>query len=237
VRVEVLDGPEGLALRGAEVFAEAARAKGREGCFRVVLAGGRTPRRMYELLGEEPFLSGVPWDAVEAYFGDERCVGPDEPGSNYGMARQALLWKVGAREHRIRAERGAREAALEYEGVVRDATEDGARPFDLVLLGMGADGHTASLFPGAGGADAPGDADGRFVREVYVEGLAAWRVTLTYRALACARRVIFMVAGAEKAGAVRTVLASGGGGLPASRVRPVGGDILWLLDRAAAGRL
>ena len=118
------------------------------GRFSLALAGGSTPKRLYELLAEPPFRDGIPWDAVEIFFGDERSVPPEHPDSNYGMAHRALLSKVPVAAHRMVAESGEADA---YERLVRERVaekRDGIPAFDLILLGMGKDGHTASLFPG-----------------------------------------------------------------------------------------
>jgi 6-phosphogluconolactonase len=232
-RVEIAPDPEALARRAAaEIAGRAAAARGR---FAVALAGGSTPRRTYELLAGSPHRQAVPWGQVEIFFGDERCVPPDDPASNHRMAREALLDRVPippARIHRIRGEApDAAAAAAEYEAVLRAALGAGAR-LDLVLLGMGQDGHVASLFPGS---EALAET-GRLVRAVLSPAPPVRRITLTLPALDAAAAALFLVAGAEKAERVAEVLSGRGPDLPAARVRPAG-ETLWLLDAAAASRL
>ena len=168
--------------------------------------------------------------------GDERAVPPDHPESNYGMARETLLAHVSiptGNVHRIRGEEGARAAARDYEDVLR-AFFGAAPRLDLGLLGMGADGHAASLFPGGRGLDDPS----RWVVPEVPPAPGVERITLTLRALAAASRVVFLVAGASKAPALARVLGGGpdAAALPAARVHPSAGSVLWLVDRAAALR-
>jgi 6-phosphogluconolactonase len=201
----------------------------------VALAGGSTPRGVYRLLADEPFRSRVPWDRIECFWGDERHVPPDHPDSNYRMAADTLLSKVPVSPrniHRMPGEtRDAAQAAREYEEELR-ASFHGMPRFDLILLGLGADGHTASLFPGT-----PALAEhGRWCVATWVSRLSAYRLTLTFPVLNATRVVAFVVSGAEKAGIVRAVL-RGAGDLPARRVQPMDGELWWMLDRAAAGEL
>src|SRR6266704_7173351 len=236
--VTVLPDPDALADAAARLIAEAAadaiEARGR---FMWALAGGETPRATYARLALPPFRERVDWRRVWVFFGDERAVPPDHPDSNYRMAHETLLGKVpipAAQVLRIRGEAEDLEvAAAEYAGALVTAfgTRRGELPrFDLVLLGMGVDGHTASLFPGS-----------PVLREVFrtvaaVHVAAAQipqRLTLTFPVLNAAARVVFLVTGPEKAKIVRTVL-SEHGGLPAALVRPTDGELIWLTDRAAA---
>ena len=209
----------------------------------VALAGGSTPRHVYRLLAEDPPLSSrVPWRKIQFFWGDERHVPPDNDQSNYRMASEELLAKVPVRSecvHRVRAENAdAAAAALEYEHEVRTtlATKTREIPrFDLILLGMGPDGHTASLFPGT-------DALAERVRLVVANWVAtfqAHRITMTLPLLNAAASVVFLVAGADKAEIVREVLRGGAStsGYPAQLVRPRDGRLTWLLDRAAAQHL
>jgi 6-phosphogluconolactonase len=187
-----------------------------EGARTLVLAGGSTPRRCYELLAGMP----VTWGRVTILFGDERCVPPDHPDSNYWMARLSLIDSVfPASVHRMPAELGPAEGARLYDPVVGSL-----QPLDLVLLGIGPDGHTASLFPGHPALEAEGWVVG-------VEGAPKpppQRVSLTLRALRSARRVIFLVSGADKAEAVRRARQ---GAVPSGMIE----GAQWLLDTAAAG--
>ncbi len=237
--VRIVDGPEALARAAADewrVLAEAAASAGAER-FAVALAGGSTPRALYELLSDRkaPYRDALPWVRTHLFFGDERPVPPDHPESNYGMARRALLASVTippGNVHRIRGEDDPEAAARAYESELR-AFFGGPPRFDLLLLGMGADGHTASLFPGS-----PPDDGCRLVVAPFVPALGTRRITLTLRSLRGASRVVFLVSGASKAPALARVLSDDAAesGLPASRVRPVAGTVLWLVDRAAAGR-
>lgn len=188
--------------------------------FCVALAGGSTPRRLYERLT-------LPWAEVELFFGDERAVPPDHPDSNWGMVKAALLDRSGVRAHRMRAEAGA---AGEYESVLKSRVrQDRGWPrFDLVILGVGTDGHTASLFPGTAAlAEAR-----RWVVMNDVPQLGARRMTLTFPVLNAARRIWILCSGADKRPVVEQLAA--GARLPVSRIDP-DGELCWWLDRAAAG--
>jgi len=241
--IEILADAEALALRAADLFAlaaqEAAAARGR---FAVALSGGETPRALYRLLARQQFSQKIPWRRLQLYWGDERCVPPDDAASNYGMAREAFLKHVpiaDAGVHRVRGEEGPDAAALAYEKELR-ALAALERPrselpvFDLVLLGLGGDGHTASLFP-------HGDAlavEERFAVATQAPD-GAPRVTVTYPVINAARRVWFLVSGAAKAGMVAEVLEGlrVPDAVPAQGVRPVHGQLTWFLDEAAAAEL
>ncbi len=236
-----LPDAEAVARAAAEeVAGAAARAVAERDRFTLALAGGSTPRRLYALLADpgEPFRGRVPWERTHVFFGDERAVSPEHPDSNYRMAREALLAHVPAASvHRIHGEEpGAAEA---YERELRSffgVPAGGAPPrLDLVLLGLGPDGHTASLFPGSAALHETA----RWGATTFVARLAARRTTLTLPVLDRARAVLFLVSGPEKAEALRRVLAPAPGmePLPAGRVRPDGGSVLWLADRAAASGL
>jgi 6-phosphogluconolactonase len=222
---------------------EAVRSVRERGRFTWVLSGGRTPERLYRHLARA-YRTRFPWRETEVYFGDERCVGPRNPESNYRMARQALLAHVPlarGRVHRLEGEvRPASRAAARYARAVGPlgAGRTSRTPrFDSVLLGLGPDGHTASLFP-----DSPALRERhRAVVPVLRSGQPPYvpRLTLTLPALASAREVVFLVAGREKADAVaRTFSAIGEPSLhlPASLLRPWGSAV-WYLDRAAASGL
>ncbi len=229
--VEVLDGPADVALACAERFCAAA-AKRRSTPWRVALAGGSTPRATYALLAEAPFRDRVDWPSVEIYFGDERCVPPDHHDSNFRMAQETLLSKVpisAEQVHRIAGEMAPMQAADEYTMALRPV---GVPPrFDLILLGMGPDGHTASLFPGTTALKetrAP-------VMAVYVAKLDVWRVTLTAPVLSAAAEVIVTAVGAEKADALKLALEGPAGSVPIQLVQPH--VLTFLVDRAAAAKL
>jgi len=224
-----------MGLRAAELFCSLAReAVARRKVFRAALSGGSTPLRLYALLASEPYRSRVDWERADLFFGDERCVPPEHRDSNFKSIDEALLSRVPARAHRIRGEMPPREAALLYEEEIRRAfgLREGIPQFDLVLLGVGADGHTASLFPGS---DALKEA-GRLAVAVYAERLDSWRVTLTLPVINSARKVLFLASGKDKARVVRAVL-EGAKGYPASMVAPLGGSVIWVIDREAASLL
>lgn len=228
-----------LSLRAAEHFTALARARAAEsGRFAVALAGGATPRSLYALLATSAYRERVPWASTHLFFGDERCVPPDHPESNFRMVKETLLDHVpvpGGHVHRMRGEDPAPErAAAAYESELRQffaAAGDELPRFDLILLGLGADGHTVSLFPGA---LALGERR-RLVVSSVVEGLVAPRLTLTLPVLNAAAKVVFLVAGSAKARALAAVVRGAGPGdpLPAALVRPDRGGLLYLADRAA----
>jgi 6-phosphogluconolactonase len=227
-----------LARAAAEHFvtlaAEAIAARGR---FAVALAGGSTPRATYALLATEEFAARVDWSRVHVFWGDERCVPPDHPDSNYCMVREALLDKIPIpteNVHRIRGELSPDQAAVAYHEKLEAVLGANGR-FDLILLGMGADGHTASLFPGTAALHE----QARWVVAHYVDKLSMWRVTFTPAAINAAAHVTFIVSGAGKAEQLREVLAGPyqPDVLPAQIVRPTDGHLLWLVDEAAAVHL
>ncbi len=202
----------------------------------IALSGGSTPKRMFQILAERG-RKALAWDNVELWWGDERCVPPDHPDSNYGMTKQFLIDPLGldaATIHRIAGERDPDAAAADYERELVAAL--GTPPvLDLVLLGMGPDGHTASLFPNSPGLTETK----RFVIANRVDSPLtkgpATRVTLTYPAIDAAKRVVFVVAGADKADALAKVLEGPRGALPSQLVAAT--DIAWFVDDAAAARL
>jgi len=234
-RVEILPDPLALAHHAAEWMTQAALAA--RGPFRVSLSGGSTPKRLYGLLASEEFRIRFPWPRVSWYWGDERFVPYDHPDSNYRMTREAMLAKVPVPPeniHPIPTDGTPEDAARRYQRTLQDAygaaALDPQRPlFDVTLLGLGPDGHTASLLPG----EPVLDERQRWVAAV-AHGRPEVRITMTYPAIDSSRRVAFLVAGEEKAEIFGTIRA-GNSGLPAARVRPVG-ELLWFVDRAAAGR-
>ena len=196
--------------------------------FTLALSGGSTPKRLYQAMAKSPLFD---WSQLELFFGDERAVPPDHADSNYRMAKEALLG-VPARLHRMEAERGDAEG---YEQLLRSrlaAGSGGVPAFDLVLLGVGPDGHTASLFPGAPELDETA----RLVTMTQQPHLGVRRMSITLPVINAARRVWVLAAGAEKADVVARVKGIDGP-LPIQRVRPQGGELRWWLDAAAASRL
>lgn len=207
------------------------------GNFHFALAGGTTPQGLYRRLSEPRLASELDWTRCQIFFGDERAVPPDHRDSNYRMAREALLDHIvlpAENIHPISTEKELQEAARDYGHLLKTALpHDGGRMpvFDLILLGMGADGHVASLFPGTdilAKKNTP-------VAAVYVEKLEAWRISLTLPAINHARHVLILVSGEKKADIVRHVL----GGMPETNPLPVqrihpSGELEWYLDAAAA---
>jgi len=233
--VSVFKTPEQLAVAAAERFIEvAAHSQETRGRFSVALAGGRTPKHVYELLATE-LANRVDWSRVHLFFGDERCVPPDHADSNYAMVHGALLSTVSippGNVYRIAAEGDPAESAREYEAGLRKFFGPMALPrFDLVLLGMGEDGHTASLFPES---SALKDNSRLVVQTKSPQGQS--RITLTLVALNNAARVIFLVTGEEKAAALLKVLQrqSGSRRLPATLIKLIDGSLEWYVDRKAA---
>ena len=232
--IEILEDPPALARRVAEwMMATVLAAKAP---CRISLAGGSTPKMLYGLLASDPFRDRFPWSKVSWYWGDERFVPPDHPESNYRMAREAMLARVPVPPesvHPIPTDGNPEDAARSYERTLQAAygagTLDPARPvFDIMLLGIGTDGHTASLLPG----DPALDERRRWVVPV-ARGRPEVRITLTLPAIESSRHVAFLAEGKSKAPILAAVRA-GGSQLPAAQVRPVG-ELLWFVDRAAAG--
>ncbi len=225
-----------------EIVARAGRAVAASSALTWVLSGGGTPRRLYELLASEPaFRDRMPWAETAFFWGDERPVPPDHPESNFRMAWEAMLSRVPVRPeqiHRWPVELAPEEAARAYEATLRQALglAAGARPrFDLVLLGLGADCHTTSLFPGS---PVLGERE-RLTAAPWVAALNSYRLTFTPPALDSARCVLFLVSGEEKAAALRAALAPEGdpADCPARAIHPAAGDLLWVVDRPAAALL
>ncbi len=236
--LRVYRDPQALARALAELFVATGRmATAERGSFHVALSGGNTPRAAYELLAQEPLRDELSWSDVFVYFGDERCVPPDDEQSNYLMARHTFLDAVGipqANVHRIRGELDPGHAANEYASILR--TDLGNAPqFDLVLLGLGPDGHTASLFPGT----PPDTDDDSLVRAVYAQSQMMWRVTMTPKVINLARTVAFAVEGPEKAQVFAAVYEGPRDPVkyPAQIVEPSSGQLIWLVDELAAGML
>jgi len=238
--VRIFDGASELMRATAEEIALAAyQAVGGRGRFTWALAGGSTPRSVYELLASDFYRERLPWSAIHFFWGDERHVPPDHPESNFRMAREAMLDRVpvpAENVHRIPAEEpDAQRAATEYESTLRSffAPAPGEWPrFDLILLGLGKDGHTASLFPGG---DAVRERE-RLVVAPWVEAQKTFRITLTPPVLNHARRAMFLVSGEEKADALHAVL-EGAREPERYPAQIVEGSRLWMVDRAAAHRL
>jgi 6-phosphogluconolactonase len=257
-----------LSRKSAERFRQLAResVKASER-FTVALSGGSTPKHLYSLLASPDYKNQIPWSNVELFWGDERCVPPDHLESNFRMAQEALLSNIeipAQNIHRMRGERQPQAAAAEYEKELQKffGFNPGGLPrFDLILLGIGEDGHTASLFPGSdalapsfilprltgeergGGVahDRPSRSHRdrvetetvRLVIAPFIEKLKSFRLTLTLPVLNNAANVWFLVAGGSKAGAVKQAF-SDSSDLPAAKVQPVNGKLIWFITRDAA---
>jgi 6-phosphogluconolactonase len=239
--VTVVADPEALAATAARIFVDAAvQTCQRHGRFMVALSGGGTPQAMYAKLAEGALAGAMPWERTWVFFGDERAVPPEHPDSNYGMAYRTLLSKVPVPSEQIFRMRGDHEdiemAAVEYGRALARAfgTRRGEQPrFDLVLLGVGIDGHTGSLFP-----HSPALKEiFRPVAAIHAAAAAVpQRLTLTLPVLNAAEQVLFLAAGPEKARVVKAVLHDRAL-LPAGMVRPTDGSLHWIIDRAAAALL
>lgn len=242
--IRILADGAAIAQRAAQEFLQAAAsAVTARGSFNVALAGGSTPKALYSLLVNDPALrSQVPWDKLHLFFGDERHVPPDHPDSNFRMATEAMISKSPLKPDQVTRIKGevpdADQAALEYEKSLRDyfhLKDRECPPFDLVLAGMGNEGHTLSLFPGTKALHA----DGRLVVRNWVGKLCTDRITLTAPAASNSGEVLFMVTGADKAPALKSVLEGPfePDQLPAQSLQPIKGKLLWLVDAAAGGML
>ncbi|MBC8132134.1 MAG: 6-phosphogluconolactonase [Deltaproteobacteria bacterium] len=225
------------AAAAAHIVDAAAVAVAAAGRFTIALSGGSTPRALYTLLATTPYASRIDWSRVHVFWGDERCVPPDHPGSNYRMTREVLLDPVKippANVHRIHGEDEPHSAAAAYDGALRQAFPVSPAQFDLMLLGMGDNGHTASLFPGLTAVQE----SARWVVAEYVAEVSMWRVTLTPAIINAAAHVLLLVAGADKAPMLRRVLEGprDPNALPVQIVKPAG-QLTWLVDAAAASHL
>ena len=236
-RFTVLHDPGTVAEATADRLVAAARAAIEErGIFRVALSGGGTPKQVYPLLLDPARRDRIDWAAVEFFWGDERAVPPDDPESNFGVAYRMFISHLPNvrpdRVHRMPAEAPDLDAAaLSHESELRlafGARRDQPPAFDLIWLGMGPDGHTASLFPGSTGLEERE----RWVIGNWAPSKKAWRMTLTFPVLNAAREVLFVVTGADKADALHEIR-EGGSELPAARVN--GEAVEWIVDAGAAG--
>lgn len=242
MEVKVFADPEAVARAAAQYFVDQCReAVARSNGFAVALSGGSTPKRLYQLLADpnEPFRDQVAWNKTFFFFTDERNVPPDHPDSNYRMAYEAMFSHAPKTQVcRISGEKPAATAAEEYEDVLAEIYGVEVPDIDLILLGLGEDGHTASLFPGS---EALHETE-RLVAAPWVEKLNAYRITLTLPVLNNARSVVFLVTGASKAEIVREVIKTDTKGdekpdripYPAQAISPTSGAVSWFMDKAAA---
>lgn len=225
----------------AQFIASANAAIARSGRFAVALSGGSTPKALYALLASSSYRDRIDWSRAHLFWGDERCVPPDHPESNFRMVREALLSKIqipGENIHRMAGEKEPNEAAADYESELRNffALGPGHLPrFDLILLGLGEDGHTASLFPNS----AVLNEREHLVAASYVEKFQAHRLTLTLPVINAAAQVIFLVAGQSKSAIIKEILGSDSRlcSYPAAKVSPTDGQLKWLIAAEAAAGL
>jgi 6-phosphogluconolactonase len=237
--IRISNTPADLFQAAATEFARlASQAVQSNGRFAVALSGGSTPKSFYAILASGS-LPNIPWKKIFFFFGDERFVPSDHPDSNYRMAREAGLFSKAPEENvfRVLTEgKDADTAARAYDQTLRNffGLQPGEFPrFDLVLLGLGPDGHTASLFPGTAALNEKTS----LVVANWVDRFQTYRLTMTLPVLNRAACVMFLVSGADKANIVREVLENEDANLPSQKVRPVDGPLLWLLDRAAGSGL
>ena len=228
-----------LSAAAADLFAQQVQQAG-NAAFLVALSGGSTPRALFRLLAQPPYADRLPWEQIHFFWGDERLVPPDDPGSSYGEAKRLLFDHVPvppANIHRIKGELPAEAARLDYVNTLQKFSPKGWPVFDLAIMGMGADGHTASLFPGQ---ITPAEETGLVISVTAdYEGRPARRISLTPLVFNDARQVLFLVVGENKAEAVTAVLHGPPDNTqwPAQRIRPHSGGLTWFLDEAAASLL
>lgn len=229
-----------LANKGAEIFSRAAiESIEKRGRFAVAISGGSTPRVMHGMLAKEPYLSDIPWKKTHIFWVDERCVPENDPASNFGLARKDFLDRVPIPQnqiHPIPVEAYSEEGAGKYQRVLIDFfhLQKGEFPvFDLIFLGIGTDGHTASLFPGKSALNEMN----RWVVAVKGGNPNVNRLTLTLPVINRGKQIVFMISGKKKASVVKNALKGIQSGLPAQLVKPIKGTLIWLLDREAASLL
>ena len=237
--VRIFPDMQALSRAAADLFLSLSRkAVSARGRFAAALSGGTTPRTLYALLAGKPYCDQVEWERIHLFWADERCVPRGHPDSNFGLVHELLLSRIAIPEenvHRIKGEDGAARAAEVYERDLRTFFgRDGVPAMDLVILGMGEDGHTASLFPGPLQAQE----HDRLTLPVFLSTKNKDRVTLTLPVLNQAKDILFLVTGLSKREMIRKILAAGNpDGAPAGLVHPATGDSTWYLDRDAASLL
>jgi len=235
INIKIFPSSESLSQEVTQHFIlkanDAIKTKGR---FSVALAGGSTPQKSYQLLASPLNANHVNWSKVHLFWGDERCVPPDDNESNYHMVKETLLKQIdipASHIHRMEGELNPENAAHRYQNLLKDFFGE-IPQFDLVILGMGADGHTASLFPGTEALHETSD----WVSANYVDKLAAWRITLTYNIINHAHTITFVVSGANKAETLNKVLEGQYKPdlYPSQRIQPDHGELNWYIDKNAA---
>jgi len=236
IAVHIHKNQEDMVNSAAKIFADNCRAAiAEKGNFTIALSGGVTPIPLFRLLASQQWIDQVEWDKVSIYWVDERCVSPEHPDSNYGMARRELLSSVSTTQYyRIKGEINPEEAAKQYEALLRDhfnTPNDEIPRFDFILLGMSGDGHTGSIFP-----ESPALYEAkRLVIDQYVKERNADRLTLTLPVINNAKYCMFIVTGKEKHVALANALdLLAEPTLPTQLVRPTHGTLIWMVDEAAA---
>lgn len=238
--IQIFETSQVLYHKAADLFLRTAEKVLRDqGRFSVALSGGSTPLPLYRRLAEDQPGESLDWHLVDFFWGDERAVAPDHPDSNFRAASQALLdpRSIPAGQiHRIRGELHPERAARIYQEELLGWFQDRPPRFDLILLGLGSDGHTASLFPGT--VSSPADRSS-WVKAVYIPTLESWRITFTARLINAASLVLFLVSGKEKARALNRVINGSfqPDTFPAQLIQPTQGQLTWLIDKAAAAEL
>ncbi len=241
-RFEIIikDNPSQLAKEATDIFAMTARdSVTRRGRFVVAISGGSTPQRMNRMLAEEPHRSEIEWDKTHIFWVDERCVPENDPASNFGTAKKDFLSKTPIPSTQVHPmpglalpEEGATLYQADLEAFFR-TTDNDYPVFDLIFLGVGRDGHTASLFPGRKSMET----SDRWVAVVKGGDPDVYRLTLTYTVLNRAKQIYFLVSGEKKATIVKTILENRQAELPAQKIQPSEGILTWLLDKQAASLL
>lgn len=239
-KIIVRDDPDLVARQAADIFVAGARGSiDKKRSFSVAISGGSTPRRMHKTLAAEPSIRKIPWQKTHIFWVDERCVPQDSPESNYGTAKGDFIDKVPippGNVHRITCEPSPRLFAKEYQKTLGHFLyfENARIPrFDLIFLGMGADGHIASLFPGQKSLDEKK----KLVVAVKGGNPNVNRITMTLPLLNQARHIVFIITGEEKSGTIQNVFENSKKQLPAQKIRPLDGQVTWLMDRGAAALL
>lgn len=240
VTIRIVPSPADLNREAMELILSTARdAFAERGAFHLCLAGGSTPKAVYSLLAAPESIARLSRPGLSLYWGDERCVGPDDSASNYGMARESLIRHIPSANVNVfpmAGEKDPSQSAREYEDLLMARFPNEDEPvFDLLLLGMGPDGHTASLFPFTSALDERK----HWVAANYVPSLSAWRITLTPPLLNRSRRILFLASGEVKAAALAQILVGEPNPhlYPAQLITPITGDVIWVIDRAAASSL
>ena len=238
--IDIIDNSTQLARKGADIFAMAARDCFKEkGCFIVAISGGSTPRSMHRLLAKKPYLSEIPWGETHVFWVDDRCVPGNSPDSSYGAAKKDFLDQVHIplnHTHNMPTEVPPEDGALIYEKELKKFFRLKANKypiFDLIFLGIGTDGHTASLFPGHEALDEKK----KLVVSVKGGNPFVNRLTMTIPVLNNARRVLFLVTGKDKSNIIKSVFEQRLKKLPAQMIQPFNGELTWLMDREAASLL